>query len=84
MQALDGNRGLLPKGWLSWNWTQGAQQLPRCQAMTCAGQPCVDQDNVSQQGGDLILEPVCENPIDFQGIPPTWLQNWLQQIGPDD
>jgi hypothetical protein len=30
---------------------------------TCAGQPCIDADNVSQQGGDLILEPVCENPI---------------------
>lgn len=30
---------------------------------TCAAQPCVDADNVSQQGGDLILEPVCENPI---------------------
>lgn len=29
----------------------------------CSGQPCIDQDNVSQQGGDLILEPVCENPI---------------------
>ncbi len=30
---------------------------------TCAGQPCLDADNASQQGGDLILEPVCENPI---------------------
>lgn len=30
---------------------------------TCAGQPCLDADNVSQQGGDLILEPVCENPV---------------------
>ncbi len=30
---------------------------------TCAGQPCLDAENMSQQGGDLILEPVCENPI---------------------
>jgi hypothetical protein len=30
---------------------------------TCAGQLCLDADNLSQQAGDLILEPVCENPI---------------------
>jgi hypothetical protein len=30
---------------------------------TCGGQPCLDAENLSQQGGDLILEPVCENPI---------------------
>jgi hypothetical protein len=30
---------------------------------TCAGRPCLDTDNMSQQAGDLILEPVCENPI---------------------
>ena len=30
---------------------------------TCAGQPCLDQANVSQQAGDLVTEPVCENPI---------------------
>ncbi|HUZ85538.1 MAG TPA: hypothetical protein VNF26_01155 [Candidatus Baltobacterales bacterium] len=30
---------------------------------TCASQPCLDADNVSQQGGDLVLEPACENPI---------------------
>lgn len=30
---------------------------------TCAGQRCLDADNISQQAGDLILEPVCENPI---------------------
>lgn len=30
---------------------------------TCAGQPCIDAKNVSDQAGDLILEPVCENPI---------------------
>jgi hypothetical protein len=30
---------------------------------TCAGQPCLDADNTSQQAGDLVLEPVCENPI---------------------
>jgi len=29
----------------------------------CPGQPCLDADNVSQQAGDLVLEPVCENPI---------------------
>ncbi len=29
----------------------------------CAGKPCVNARNVSSQGGDLILEPVCENPI---------------------
>ncbi len=29
----------------------------------CAGQPCLDADNMRQQAGDLILEPVCENPI---------------------
>jgi hypothetical protein len=31
--------------------------------LTCAGQPCIDAKNVSDQAGDLILEPVCENPI---------------------
>lgn len=30
---------------------------------TCAGQPCLDTDNTSEQAGDLVLEPVCENPI---------------------
>lgn len=30
---------------------------------TCAGQPCIDAKNVSDQAGDLILEPVCENTI---------------------
>src|SRR5260370_14231501 len=30
---------------------------------TCGGQQCLDADNISQQAGDLILEPVCENPI---------------------
>jgi hypothetical protein len=30
---------------------------------TCASQPCLDADNLSQQAGDLVLEPVCENPI---------------------
>ena len=30
---------------------------------TCAGQPCTDAKNVSDQAGDLILEPVCENPV---------------------
>jgi len=30
---------------------------------TCAGQPCLDADNLGQQAGDLVLEPVCENPI---------------------
>lgn len=30
---------------------------------TCAGQPCLDPKNLSDQAGDLILEPVCENPI---------------------
>ncbi len=30
---------------------------------TCSGQPCIDAKNVSDQAGDLILEPVCENPI---------------------
>ncbi len=30
---------------------------------TCGGQPCLDAPNVSDQAGDLILEPVCENPI---------------------
>lgn len=30
---------------------------------TCAGQPCLDARNVSDQADDLILEPVCENPI---------------------
>jgi hypothetical protein len=30
---------------------------------TCASQPCLDSKNLSDQAGDLILEPVCENPI---------------------
>jgi len=30
---------------------------------TCAGLPCLDADNLSQQAGDLVLEPACENPI---------------------
>lgn len=30
---------------------------------TCAGQLCINAQNVSDQAGDLILEPVCENPI---------------------
>jgi hypothetical protein len=30
---------------------------------TCVGQPCLDADNVSGQAGDLLLEPVCENPV---------------------
>src|SRR5207253_9215318 len=30
---------------------------------TCAGQPCLDADNASQQAGDVVLEPVCENLI---------------------
>jgi len=29
----------------------------------CGGDPCIDADNVSKQAGDLVLEPVCENPI---------------------
>ena|GEM_PF-1830790 len=29
----------------------------------CGAQPCLDAKNVSDQAGDLILEPVCENPI---------------------
>ncbi|SRR6266568_8310431 len=30
---------------------------------TCSGQPCLDGRNVSELGGDLLLEPVCENPV---------------------
>jgi hypothetical protein len=30
---------------------------------TCAGQPCLDGRNLSQLGGDLLVEPVCENPV---------------------
>jgi hypothetical protein len=30
---------------------------------TCAGQPCLNGGNKSEQAGDLLLEPVCENPI---------------------
>jgi len=30
---------------------------------TCGGEPCLIQHNLSDQGGDLVLEPVCENPI---------------------
>jgi len=30
---------------------------------TCAGQPCLNAGNISEQAGDLLLEPVCENPI---------------------
>jgi hypothetical protein len=30
---------------------------------TCAGQPCLNASNISEQAGDLLLEPVCENPI---------------------
>lgn len=30
---------------------------------TCDGNHCLDPTNFSQQGGDLVLEPVCENPI---------------------
>jgi hypothetical protein len=30
---------------------------------TCGGQNCLDAKNVSDQAGDLILEPVCDNPI---------------------
>ena len=30
---------------------------------TCAGQPCLNGGNTSEQAGDLVLEPVCENPI---------------------
>lgn len=29
----------------------------------CNGQPCLDAANISQQAGDLVLEPVCENTI---------------------
>src|SRR5207302_3835101 len=29
----------------------------------CAGQDCLDAANVSQQGGDLVVEPVCEHAI---------------------
>jgi len=30
---------------------------------TCAGQQCLDADNVSGQGGDLLLEPVCMHDV---------------------
>jgi hypothetical protein len=30
---------------------------------TCAGRPCLDQDNLGQQDGDLLLEPVCEHEV---------------------
>lgn len=30
---------------------------------TCAGRPCLNGGNTSEQAGDLVLEPVCENPI---------------------
>jgi len=30
---------------------------------TCSGQPCLDGRNLSELGGDLLLEPVCENPV---------------------
>lgn len=30
---------------------------------TCAGQPCLNGGNTSERAGDLVLEPVCENPI---------------------
>ncbi len=30
---------------------------------TCSDQPCLDGRNLSQLAGDLLLEPVCENPV---------------------
>lgn len=30
---------------------------------SCAGRPCLNGGNTSEQAGDLVLEPVCENPI---------------------
>ena len=30
---------------------------------TCSGQPCLNGRNLSQLEGDLLLEPVCENPV---------------------
>jgi hypothetical protein len=30
---------------------------------SCGGQPCTNTINDSQQAGDLVLEPVCENPV---------------------
>jgi len=30
---------------------------------TCGDQACVNAENESQQSGDLVLEPVCENPV---------------------
>lgn len=32
-------------------------------SQNCAGQSCVNNENVRQQGGDLILEPVCEHSV---------------------
>jgi len=30
---------------------------------TCGAQPCTNAVNDSQQAGDLVMEPVCENPV---------------------
>lgn len=30
---------------------------------SCAGQPCTNARNTAAQRGDLVLEPVCENPV---------------------
>ena len=30
---------------------------------TCPGRPCLNGGNTSEQAGDMVLEPVCENPI---------------------